>query len=163
MGSEEVSEFWEFERRRYATTQSPLVLKEIYHEFVENKLIPVREDWDNHSDDWLYIDQSSEDHEWEDWQIERAVKEEEKSELEKKAHNSFDDCSRACEEHDECFQYVWQNDCCGMKRSICLGWPVKKEYEDRKRAKSGWNIAKIKKWVDEQGECTEIIWPDLDP
>lgn len=163
MNSEEVSEFWEFESQRYASTQSPLVLKEVYHMFFEPKLVPMREDWDNHSDDWFYIDSDAQDHEWEDWRVGKAVSEEDKSELEKKAHEGFDDCARACEEHEECFQFVWQDDCCGMKRSFKLGRPVKREEEEKMRAKSGWDVAKIKKWVKDQGECKEVIWPNIGP
>ncbi|KUI67521.1 hypothetical protein VM1G_03633 [Cytospora mali] len=163
MNSEEVSAFWEFERRRYANNQRPLVFKEIYHWFLEQKLVPMRDDWDNQSDDWFYIDFDAQDHEWEDWRIERAVKEEEKSEVEKKAHESFEDCIIACEAHSECFQFNWQNDCCGMMSSFRLGTPVKKEDEEKRRAKSGWNITKIKKWVEEQGECDEVIWPEIGP
>lgn len=163
MNSEEVSEFWDFERRRYINTQTPLVLKEVYHVFFEPKLLPVREDWDNHSDDWFYMGSDPQDYEWEDWRVVRAVKEEEKSDLEKKAHESFEDCGRACEEHNECFQFVWQDDCCGMKRSFMLGRPVKREQEEKKRVKSGWNVVKIKKWVSDQGECKEVIWPEIGP
>ncbi|ROW06776.1 hypothetical protein VMCG_04145 [Cytospora schulzeri] len=163
MNSEEVSEFWEFERRRYAKNQRPLVLKEVYHAFMEPKLVKMREDWDNQSDDWFYIDFDAQDHSWEDWRVGRAVGEEDKSELQKKAHESFDDCARACEEHDECFQFVWQDDCCGMKRSIMLGRPVKKDNEEKKRPKSGWDVVKIKKWVEDQGECKQVIWPEIGP
>lgn len=161
MNSEEISEFWEFEHRRSANDQRPLVFKDVYHRYLEPKLVEMREDWDNHSDDWFYIDFDAKDRAWEDWRVDRAVEDKEKSELEKKAHESFDDCARACEAHDECFQFGWKDNCCGMKRSFVLGWPVKKEKVERKRTKSGWDIAKINDWVKDQGDCKRVIWPEV--
>lgn len=161
MNSEEISEFWEFERQRYAKNQRPLVIKEVYHRFMEPRLVQKRENWDNSAEDWFYIDFDAKDHEWEDWRVDKAVAEEEKSKLGKKAHRSFDDCARACEGHHECFQFVWQDGCCGMKRTFMLGWPVKEEKEEEKRKNSGWDVAKIKKWVKNQGKCKEVIWPDI--
>lgn len=163
MSSEEVSEFWEFERKRYTKTQEPLVLKEIYHKYFEPKLIAVRQDWDNYSDGWYYIDLDSPDHSWEDWRVERSTAEEDKSELQKLAHLSADDCGRACDEHPDCFQWTHANECCGMKASFQLGKPVKRPQEDKERMISGWPVEKIERWIEAHGECEEAIWPDTEP
>ncbi|KAJ9143507.1 Glycoprotein-N-acetylgalactosamine 3-beta-galactosyltransferase 1 [Pleurostoma richardsiae] len=164
MNSEEISSFWDFERRRYAAQNMPsaplpLTIKDIYTEFLAPKLVAKREDWDNLSDDWYYLDASSPNHEWEDWRVGRAKKDEDKSALEKRAHLSFDDCRRACESVGDCFQFRWQDECCGMSRAFMLGKPVKKESKPKKRSMSGWDVQKIQKWVAEQGECSSIDWP----
>lgn len=167
MNSEEISTFWEFEQRRYmiASTKGskprPLVIKEIYHEFLEPKLKYRRVDWDNDSNDWYYIDRHASNHKWEDWRLDRAVEEKEKSDTEKSAHMSFQHCKAACESHSECFQFNFQDDCCGMKRSFLLGKPVKRAKPSKKRSMSGWDVAKIEKWVKDQGECDEVKWPGV--
>lgn len=161
MNSEEISKFWAFERQRYADSQSPLVFKEVYHSFLEPKLVESREDWDNSSDDWFYIGADAQDDELEDWRVDRALMEEEKSELGKKAHESSEDCARACKEHEECFQWIWRDDYCGMKSSFLLGRPLKRE-DGEKSATSGWDLVKIKKWVKVQGDCEEVIWPEIE-
>ncbi|KAJ0125242.1 glycosyltransferase family 31 protein [Diaporthe amygdali] len=163
MSSEEVSAFWEFERQRYTRTQEPLLLKEVYYEYFEPKLVPVREDWDNQSDNLYYIDLDSPDHTWEDWRITRAPREEDKSELEKLAHLSADDCARACDEHNDCMQYSYKNDCCGMKGSFQLGKPVKRPQEEKERMTSGWAVAKIERWIEQQGDCEDVSWPEVKP
>lgn len=163
MSSEEVSEFWEWERKRYTETQEPLILKEVYHEYFEPKLIPVRQDWDNYSDGWYYVDMDSPDHDWEDWRLSRSTNEDNKSELQKLAHLSPEDCARACDEHVECFQWTHANECCGMKASFQLGRPVKRPNEDKERMTSGWPVEKIERWIEEQGECKEVLWPDTMP
>lgn len=163
MSSEEVSEFWEFERKRASKTQDPLLFKHIYHEYFEPKLIPVRQDWDNNSDGWFYVDLESPDHDREDWRIDRSTKEEDKSELQKLAHLSADECARACDEHVDCFQWSYVNECCGMKKSFQLGRPVKRPKEDKERMTSGWPVSKIDRWIGLQGECKEVHWPGLKP
>ena len=166
MNSEEISSFWEFERRRYAAQNLPtappvLTMKDIYTEFLAPKLQHKREDWDNLSDDWYYLDKDSKDHEWEDWRLGRTRQESDLNELEKKAHLSFENCRKACESVDECFQFRWSNDCCGFSKAFMLGKPVKKDSNEKKRSMSGWAVEKIHKWIDEQGECKKINWPGL--
>lgn len=161
MNSEEISSFWEFERKRYRTNQNPLIFAEVYDEFFGAKLQPVREDWENAADDWFYIDFNRIGHEWEDWRIGRAAKEEDKKEGEKVAHASWEGCRAACLEHGECFQFSWHDECCAMHRSFRLGKPVKKEQETRLRTVSGWNVDKINTWIEQQGQCGDRVqWPD---
>ncbi|KAG8160476.1 hypothetical protein KVR01_010012 [Diaporthe batatas] len=161
MSSEEVSQFWAFERKRFAQTQKPLLFKEIYHEYFEPKLIPMRQDWDNYSDGWYYLDQGSKDHDWEDWRIQRSTNEDRKSELQKLAHLSAEDCARACDEHVECFQWSYKNECCAMKKTFQLGRPIKRPKEDKERMTSGWPVTKIDRWIEKQGECKQVHWPTV--
>lgn len=161
MSSEEISSFWEFERKRYRTNQKPLIFSEIYDEFFGEKLQPVREDWENGADDWFYIDFDRPGHTWEDWRIGRSTKEEAKTETEKVAHVSWEGCRSACLEHNECFQFSWHDECCGMHRNFRLGKPVKKEQDTKLRTVSGWNVDKIKSWIDQHGMCGDRVeWPD---
>lgn len=166
MNSEEVSTFWDWERRRYASQKSPtaLLLKDIFLEFLDPKLQQTREDWNNLSDDRYYVNKTDPDHQWEDWRVGQMKNESQYNEFEKRAHLSFDDCGKACESlgTDECFGYRWSDDCCSMSNSFLLGKPVKKDDNEKKRTMSGWDIKKIRKWIDDQGPtCDKILWPDI--
>jgi hypothetical protein len=161
MNSEEISTFWEYERRRYAaqdlpSAPPPLLIKDIYHEFLEPKLLESREDWDNLSDDVLYLDPSS--RQFEDWEIGRSKKSD-MNEFEQVAHLSFGHCRRACESLSDCFQFRYQNGICGTSWAFKLGKPVKKPYEEFMRWTSGWDVKKIDDWVEKQGDCSNWVWP----
>lgn len=160
MNSEEISTFWEFERKRYRMNQKPLIFKEVYDEFIGNKIKPVREDWDNGADDWFLIDFARPDQDWEEWRIGRATKEEDKTETEKLAHASWENCRAACLEHEQCYMFNWHNQCCSMHRSFKLGKPEQIDYEEDMRTISGWNVDKIQSWIEEQGQCGDRVeWP----
>lgn len=161
MNSEEISSFWEFERKRYRTNQKPLIFKEVFEEFVGSKLTSVREDWDNAADDYFYIDFDRTDYRWEEWRIGRAAKEETKTETDKVAHVNWENCRAACLEQDRCFQFSWHNQCCSMHRSFKLGKPMRKAHDENMRTISGWNVEKINKWIEEHGQCGDRVeWPD---
>lgn len=164
MNSEEISSFWEYERRRYRKDQSPLLFKEVFQDLIYPKLqhSHSREDWDNFSDDWYYIDFDRPDHQWEEWRVGRSVLEEKKTETERRAHASWQDCQAACDEHAECFQYFWHNECCAMHRSFRLGTPRKKSDDETLRHISGWNLDRIDQWLEQNGGCDDRIdWPEL--
>lgn len=95
-------------------------------------------------------------YDWEEWRIDKSTKEENKSELQKLAHLSADDCARACDEHVDCFQWSYVNECCAMKTTFELGKPVKRPKEDKMSMPSGWPVTKIDRWVESQGECKEV-------
>lgn len=156
VGSEEVSEFDAFENSRGLS--SPMRIKDIYHEFVEKHLVHFRVDWDNASEDTLYMDVSSDRHA--DWDKERA-KTDDLSEQEAKAHHSFDNCRRTCEERDDCFQFMFRNEVCGLARTFSYGKPA--AWTDgspaEERSFSGWNMNRIRAWVAEHQECGELEWP----
>jgi hypothetical protein len=171
MNSEEVSSFWEFEKRFYAqkdnaARQRPLLLKDVYEEFVAPKLQDMREDWDNLSEDHYYLDPNatkaddSTTQRYESWQIERA-KLDDLSEVEEEAHKSFDNCRAMCEEVTECFQFRFQDGICSYNRAFSLGKPKKPESDADQRWMSGWATNKIRAWIQEQQECTRPTWPDL--
>lgn len=161
MNSEEISSFWEFERRRYRTNQSPLIFSEVYEEFLGHKLQDSREDWENGAEEWFYLDAESTEHEWEQWRLDRAVPDEDKSETERSAHVSWEGCRDACLEHDECFQYSWHDECCSMDRSFRLGKPARGADDEKMRTMSGWNVDKIKVWMDANDDCEKRVdWPD---
>jgi hypothetical protein len=171
MNSEEISTFWDFERRHFWTLASqspaalaarrPLLLRDIYAEFLAPKLVRAREDWDNLADDVYYFDADSPEREWESWRLGRLRKQDGMSAAEKKAHLGFSECRAACESvgPDACMSFKWSDGLCGFGRAFQLGKPTKREDEQQKRTMSGWPVAKIEKWIAEQGECTSIEWP----
>jgi hypothetical protein len=173
MNSEEISTFWDFERRHFWTLASqkpsdikarrPLLLRDIYHEFLQPKLVRAREDWDNLADDIYYFDADSPDHEWEEWRLGRLRKEEEKNDEEKKAHLGFSECRAACESvgTDTCMSFKYFDGLCGFGRAFQLGKPVKRHEQQEKRTMSGWPVAKIEKWIKEQGDCSKVEWPEV--
>lgn len=161
MNSEEISTFWEFERKRYRTNQKPLIFSEVYDEFIGSKIKPFREDWDNAADDWFLIDFGRTDYAWEEWRIGRATREEFKTETEKTAHINWENCRAACLEHQSCFMFSWHNQCCSMHKSWRLGKPVRKAEDENMRTISGWNMDRIKAWIEQQGQCGDNVdWPE---
>lgn len=163
MNSEEISSFWEFEKRFYEAqgpgTNRTLLLKDIYKEFLEPRLEAKREDWDNMSADRYYLDPSAK--EYENWQLKRMASHD-LSAVEKNAHKSFDDCSNMCDEVEECFQFRFQNGICSYQRGFLLGEPKKRESDENQRWMSGWPIDKIRAWVEEHNSCSEPLWPKFD-
>jgi hypothetical protein len=163
MNSEEINAFWAYESKRYASqdlpsSPPPLRIKDIYDEFFAPKLVPSREDWDNLSDDVFYLNSSTRD--FEEWEVNRAKKKD-MNEFEEAAHLSFDNCRAACESLKDCFQYRFQDGICGTSWAFKLGKPMKKASQEKKRWMSGWDVAKIKQWIEKQGDCGKVKWPEV--
>ncbi|GAB1318272.1 N-acetylgalactosaminide beta-1,3-galactosyltransferase [Madurella fahalii] len=166
MNSEEINTFWHFERKRTLAqaksgSSRPLVLRDIFEEFLEPNLNATREDWDNHSDNRYYL---APDRQWEDWKMGRVKNKDEYNEHEKKAHESFEACGAACKsvEPKDCFQYRYKDGECSFSNAFLLGNPVKKEDDDKKRTMSGWDIEKIQSWIKAQAPCDNIRWPKVE-
>lgn len=133
-------------------------IKDLYHEFVEPQLAPIRPGWDNMSDDVLYLDTSSAIFDV-DRQLSKA-KTQDLSDLEKTAHLSFDKCRATCQADKECLQYRYHQDICGIGRSIIHGHPKSKEVDAFNGWMSGWDVDKIHAWVQKHDSCDDKIdWP----
>lgn len=163
MNAEEISTFWEYEHKRYSDPSLPqpppvMRIKDIYHEFFAPRMQPERADWDNLADDRFFLDESANKHQ--DWQLNRAKKED-LTEEEKVAHLSFGNCRKACEADRSCFSFQYKDGVCGFSWAWKLGHPVKRESTDEKRTMSGWAVEKINAWIEQQGECGPVKWPDV--
>lgn len=160
MNSEEISNFWMFEKQYYERqipgANQSLLLKDIYKEFLEPRLEARRNDWDNLSEDVYYLDPNA--HKYEDWQLKRVHKED-LSDRELNAHRSFQDCANMCDEVEDCYQFRFQNGICSYHKGFLLGHPKKKESMEEQRWMSGWPVGKIKSWVESHQVCEEIPWP----
>ena len=154
IGAEEVSDFDAFEQER--NFSRPILIKDIYHKFIEGNLQRFREDWDNQSDDDVYLDPAQ--GEYEEWEVER-VKTDDLSENEKVAHLSFDNCRKQCFEKDECLQFMYHNGICKTSNSIRYGAPTEHKDEPRDQYLSGWCVKKIEKWVREHQDCPAVEFP----
>ncbi|GKT97508.1 glycosyltransferase family 31 protein [Colletotrichum tofieldiae] len=133
-------------------------IKDIYNEFFKPRMQPSRADWDNLADDRFYLDESANKHE--DWQLGRA-KTEDLTPAEKEAHLSFGQCRTACEADSSCFSFQYKDGLCSFAWSWKLGHPVKPASKDEKRVMSGWAVDKINAWIEKQGECGPVKWPDV--
>ncbi|KAK8095002.1 hypothetical protein PG997_001687 [Apiospora hydei] len=176
LNSQEISSFWEYERdffqphdssaRSSLSTppQRTLLLKDIYTHFFAPKMQSSREDWDNLSDDVLYVDLStstdSKGRKLETWELDRAKKGP-MTQVERKAHKSFEDCRAMCEAANDCFQFLYHAGVCAKSFSFKLGHPNRSEQSPAYRWRSGWNVPKINKWIERQGECKKPIWPKV--
>ncbi|KAL2755361.1 glycosyltransferase family 31 protein [Sodiomyces alcalophilus JCM 7366] len=177
MNSEEISSFWEYEWQRFANPAlspsspdhppPPLRIRDIFHDFVKPRLTAIRRDWDNLSDDRFYLDQAAppgapgHGRAFEDWEVDRAKKKH-LSPREKVAHASWQKCRDACDEEPKCFQYRWQNGLCGLSWSFKLGAPAAKGEEEAAAFTSGWNMRRIKRFLEEMDGCDEVSWPKVD-
>ncbi|POR31724.1 Uncharacterized protein TPAR_08046, partial [Tolypocladium paradoxum] len=152
--AQEVSEIYAFEQER--NFSYPMRIKDLYHRFVEDRLRATRDDWDNLSDNVFYLNSSASN--YADWELKRA-KQENLSALEMAAHQSFDDCRRACQSLDKCFQYRFRNGICAISHTIKHGNPTKKEKEERWAYRSGWNVKRIQEWVKAHDSCGDVEFP----
>ncbi|KAL7941612.1 glycosyltransferase family 31 protein [Trichoderma barbatum] len=155
VGSEELSELYAFERGR--NFAFPLRIKDLYHQFVAPQLAPIRPDWDNMSEDILYLNASL--NVYDEEQLSKAYTQN-LSHLEKMAHLSFDNCRAACQADKECLQYRFHQGICGFGMRIIHGRPKPREDDVLKRWVSGWDVDKIQAWVQKHNSCDDRIdWP----
>lgn len=156
--AEEISDLYALEQERKFA--HPLRIKDLYHKFLAPHLAEARPDWDNMSQDVTYLNASIA--KYDEGQVNRAKKDG-LSDEEAEAYKSFDHCKKACFSLDNCFQFRFQNNICGLSHTIKHGKPTKKGDNDAERYMSGWNIKKIKEWIEKQGECDKTInWPIRD-
>nr|AGU10911.1 hypothetical protein [uncultured organism] len=97
------------------------------------------------------------------------------TDIELESYKSFENCHKACEANEECFQYAFYDEeegsTCRLATYIRLGeyhapLVTEKEGEDGEEVKkeekvvrkSGWMIERIRKWVEEN-ECAGVEWP----
>lgn len=165
VGSEEMSVFWEFEMRRYlesantgsdAQQPSPILLRDMYLEYALPRLSNARDDWNNVSQDVIYLNGTATEGEQK-----KVVPVAKQSQVEKAAHASPDGCRTACENMRDCFQYSYfYEGKCILSKSFKIGYPTKHEEELVKRQTSGWLLDRIEAWVEKQGECKGPKWPN---
>jgi hypothetical protein len=130
-----------------------VLISDIYYHFIESRLQSKSENWENTSDDRRF---KAPDHATSD-----EDKENEKSwtELQRNAHKSFEDCSKACEEDHECFQFKHTSGSeseCALSHSVRLGSPQK--LDANPKIKSGWHLERIKELTRKNGKCTNPEW-----
>jgi hypothetical protein len=162
--SEEMSLFWEFEIKRYLESSSssnnvaprPVLLRDMYVEYMLPRLSDTRDDWNNVSEDLIYLNRTPREDE-----AEHVVPVGKQNVFERVAHESPDACRTACENTQDCFQYSYfYEGKCVLGRSFKIGYPTKHEEELAKRQTSGWMVDRIKAWVEKQGECKTVKWPE---
>lgn len=153
---QDVNDLATFERERGFS--GPLRIKDIYKRFIQPHMVPHRDDWDNLSDDELYLNSSS--RKYDKGELDRA-KTKDLTPLEESAHESFEACQKACESLDRCFQYRFHNGICFIGKKIRHGEPKKPTKIVDKQYKSGWNMDKITQWVEAHEHCDGVKWPEV--
>ncbi|TVY58885.1 hypothetical protein LSUE1_G008714, partial [Lachnellula suecica] len=134
----DMREFSHFEKERQAT-KMPLTHAELFKNLTVKSLTPHRENWDNLASEpgefgntgGVLID---------------AV--------------SLDDCIRACEADEKCFQYSHHGSHCYIGMSVRLGYEKSADQEGIWR--SGWNKTRLADWASKQPACDEIAFPSQD-
>ncbi|KAI1135815.1 glycosyltransferase family 31 protein [Hypoxylon sp. FL0543] len=165
---EEISSFWRFEKRFYESQTFPrpiIRFKDVYEEFVEPKLLPERYDWDNLSEDVLYLDpnhperftqeEKAKDH------TKKLLKQFHIPAVERDAYKSFKHCSLLCSSLRKCFQFSYHNGACAYNKSFRLGRLTKKTDKKEERWISGWKQRQICDWADEHRDCKQLVWPNI--
>ncbi|KAH8812628.1 hypothetical protein F5884DRAFT_702064 [Xylogone sp. PMI_703] len=146
--SSEISDVWRFEQQR-PDIKKPVLIYEIYNQFIAPILRKSIDDWYNRSDDVIYTAPENPNP--------RNKPADKLSELEKVAHKSFEDCGRACEEQTRCYQWAYFDNTCGFSHSYRLG--AKKRPMDGVSYKSGFLLERIEKDRQEH-KCTKPKWVD---
>lgn len=145
---------WAFEKQRLFA--GPVRIRDLYRKFVAPRLEATRDDWDNLSDDFFYLNTSASA--YSEWELER-VKPGELTKREAVAHRSFDDCRRACQSDKSCMQYRFWNGICSVSRSIRHGKPAKKEEDKWWEYRSGWMVDRIQAWIRANDDCGAMHFP----
>ncbi|KAG9257694.1 uncharacterized protein F5Z01DRAFT_695078 [Emericellopsis atlantica] len=155
IGSEEVSDFYEWECSRNYT--QPVRIKDLYHQFIKPHLDDTRAEWDNLSDDIRYADRDADgiDSTDDKYRFDNL------SEVEQEAHDSATNCRAACLELEECMQWRFHRNVCYMGRKIRHGNPIIPGDGDGEKMVSGWHKARIAAWAKEHEDCGEIQWPNV--
>jgi hypothetical protein len=126
----------------------------------------TRADWDNYSDDIVFRSPKLEPHE-----RQRPIGE--LSPIEQLAHLSFANCGAACIADKDCFAYSFrtdktndgskdegsgsEGDLCSFSKGFKMG--SKRIAKDGVSMSSGWDVEKIKSFVEEMGSCWRPQWP----
>jgi len=147
MSAEETSLLWEFERKRYAAAEkrhTPILFRDVYLALVADRMqSPTRLDWDNWSDGWIVHGNRPPGDDW--------------TAVQKAAHTSADNCLKACEADDGCFQwnFSWENKgTCAISWSFRLGAPTEKD----KGKTSGWLLDRIERFMRYHNCGDNVDW-----
>ena len=121
---------------------------EIFEHFVHPNLQPLRTDWNNLSNDIRYspLDETEPDKTY------NGRKWTELSDTERSSSESADNCLKACEANDECFQWLHHDRECILHRSISLGGSQKQAGSTTSWT-SGWRLDKIEKFRQQMAKC----------
>ncbi|KAL1964133.1 hypothetical protein VTN77DRAFT_7221 [Rasamsonia byssochlamydoides] len=150
----DVDSIWRFEQQRTDLTK-PLLIADMYEYFMGRDLPSSsrEDDWYNFSED-LFFRSPEVVH------GDRQLPPDEMTPVQKEAHQSFEQCAKACDEHPRCFQYVHvsssSQQTCAFSFSYRLG-ERRLPGPEGTRYQSGWNMAKI---VRDQAEnaCHSPQW-----
>ncbi|KAI1471022.1 glycosyltransferase family 31 protein [Daldinia caldariorum] len=156
----------DFEKRFYQSRGVPrpvMRFKDIFEEFVAPKFMARRDDWDNLSEDVLYLDpnRSGRYPKWQQDSAKKPHKQIRASAVEQDAYKSFEHCRKLCHSIHDCFQFSYRAGACTYNKSFRLGKPAPKTSTEEDRWVSGWNIERIRPWVEGQAPCGEPVWPKL--
>ncbi|ODQ74528.1 hypothetical protein LIPSTDRAFT_70189, partial [Lipomyces starkeyi NRRL Y-11557] len=122
--SHDIEMLYEFERK--FPQDQPILYKDVYHEFIMPYLRDERRNnWDNLADSRQY----SKD------------REKDQNNPEETAYNSFEECSKKCQEWEDCVQFRYRPEYCGLSNNIRLG---AKHMEGDGSFSSCWRIDRIR-------------------
>ncbi|KAG4424754.1 hypothetical protein IFR04_002102 [Cadophora malorum] len=129
LSPEGMVEFTAFEDRR-ENKSTPLTHEEIFNTFVLSSLVAEKENWDNLAS--------------------------EKGEFGKTGGvtsetSSFEECGKACEADEKCFQYSHHGTTCNIGMSVRLGY--KRDLDSEGLWRSGWNLTRLRDWALKQPKC----------
>jgi hypothetical protein len=120
-------------------------MEDLYHTYIEPKIMPYREDWDNKSNDDTFKKSEDVDNLGGWWTF-------------NKPYHSYNTCRKACKVDKRCFQFSYTDGECGFAASFKLGW--KALPRDDWKMKSGWHMDKIEKFISEN-KCKGPEWDNF--
>lgn len=132
----DMEKFTNFEQGRQGK-QTPLTHMEIFKDFLANDLRPERLAWDNVASDRGEFGKTG------GVLVETAT--------------TFEDCTRACEANEDCFQYSQHGQTCNLGMSVRAGSPKQADHDGAWR--SGWNLTRLAQWSSKQPECNGVSFP----
>ena len=118
-------------------TEAPITFQDVFQHFLTaDSLPPSRNDWSNEFTGDVY--------DIKDLRVDLA-------------RVSFEACREACSSFSECFQFQYKDAKeCRLFKGFTLG--KKKAPDDNVHWRSGWNVPRIKDWVQDHAECPPPTW-----
>ena len=126
---------------------------DIFNYFVSSALRPTRVDWSNLSTDMRYTPPPAD---YLDGKSYNGRTWSELNDIERNSPSSPDACHEACDDNEDCMQWMHKDNECALSRSIKLGGS--KQPEQGKVSVSGWHLGRVEAFKAKAGDCKKVDW-----
>ncbi|KAK7204817.1 hypothetical protein BZA70DRAFT_280072 [Myxozyma melibiosi] len=132
----EIENLAEFEKK-YDSANTPILYRDVYAHFVMPYVVPHRRwNWDNGADDRMFTSHDPD--------------------IDEAAFQSYEDCKARCEAWDECLQFRYRTERCGLGSRLRLGEMVDGDDDNEENSYSSeWMVDRIREMRKTQ-KCEKV-------